>query len=144
MNRQQGGFTLIELIMVIVILGALAVVAVPKYVDLQSQAEVASADGVYGAAQAATAINHAAKIAGVAAADRPAYDGSTCTAGLIAESASGANDAGTCLLNAFDTAPEGWSANNDTIEKTAGGTTYTITVSNDETSTDKATLQKSW
>ncbi len=39
----QGGFTLIELIMVIVILGLLSVVAIPKYVDMRTQAAVAAA-----------------------------------------------------------------------------------------------------
>ena len=57
---RQAGFTLIELIMVIVILGILSVIAIPKYVDLQAEAKVAAADGVLGAAASACAINYAA------------------------------------------------------------------------------------
>lgn len=65
LTSNQGGFTLIELIMVIVILGILAVVAIPKYADLQNEAAEAAADGVYGAAQAATAINFSTMLVSV-------------------------------------------------------------------------------
>mgnify|MGYP000964314240 CR=1 FL=1 len=58
MKQVQRGFTLIELVMVIVILGVLAAVAIPKFVDLKSDAQLASMQGVAGAAASASAINY--------------------------------------------------------------------------------------
>jgi prepilin-type N-terminal cleavage/methylation domain-containing protein len=55
----QKGFTLIELIAVMVILGILGAVAVPKFISMSSEAEVAAMAGVVGAAESASAINFA-------------------------------------------------------------------------------------
>ena len=61
--KKQSGFTLIELVMVIVILGVLAVTAIPKFIDLKTDAQAAAAEGVAGALTSASAINYAARSA---------------------------------------------------------------------------------
>ncbi len=57
--KREKGFTLIELVMVIVILGILAAVAMPKYVNMQDEAKSAAAKGVIGTVRSAIAIQYA-------------------------------------------------------------------------------------
>ncbi|WP_026960025.1 type II secretion system protein [Aliagarivorans taiwanensis] len=47
-NNVQGGFSLIELVIVIVILGILAATALPRFLDVTDEAKVASMEGVAG------------------------------------------------------------------------------------------------
>jgi len=56
MNKQTG-FTLIELVMVIVIIGILAAMAVPRFVNLQGSALTAAQEGTVGAVRSAFAIS---------------------------------------------------------------------------------------
>ena len=57
--KNEAGFTLIELVIVIVILGILASVAIPKYEDMREQARTATLKGQLGSIRSAVSIQYA-------------------------------------------------------------------------------------
>lgn len=60
--KNQAGFTLIELIVVIVILGILAAVAVPKFINMKEEAFLSAMDGLVGAINSAATLTYAKAI----------------------------------------------------------------------------------
>ena len=90
MLRNQKGFTLIELIIIIVILGILMAVAIPTYIDLKTEAANGTGKGVFGALTGANAILYAERIV--------KGGGITYTMGNVVGSANIAGVAGTGII----------------------------------------------
>lgn len=80
--RKKSGFTLIELVVVIVILGILAVVAAPKFLNLQSDAKAAAINGLKGEMEGAISLTYSkAAILGIEKESSVIRDGITYSYG---------------------------------------------------------------
>jgi prepilin-type N-terminal cleavage/methylation domain-containing protein len=81
-KKTESGFTLIELVIVIVILGILAAVAIPKYEDMREQARVATVKGQLGSIRSSIAIQYARNALN-GAATFPVLDGTIFADGRV-------------------------------------------------------------
>ena len=111
---RQKGFTLIELVVVIVILGLLAATALPKFVDLTTNARQSSVSGVAGGLRSAAALAKAQFLVNGSAGGFITMDGTS-----VAVNASGYPTGDATGIGAALTDPEGW-----VISHAAGTATY--------------------
>tara|TARA_Y100001956_G_scaffold65059_1_gene65877 strand:- start:6341 stop:6793 length:453 start_codon:yes stop_codon:yes gene_type:complete len=106
--KRQGGFTLIELVVVIVILGILAVTAAPRFLNLQDDARNASLQGLKGAIDGAAGIVYGkAAIEGVEASGASNVDGITTAFGYPTADVAGIGAAVVGLTDDWSTAASG-------------------------------------
>jgi len=79
--KEQSGFTLIELVVVITILAILAAIALPKFADMQAQARIAKMNGALGSMKSAAAMAHGLLLANGYPADYTGDPGVTAPVG---------------------------------------------------------------
>jgi MSHA pilin protein MshA len=128
-KSKQVGFTLIELVVVIVILGILAAFAVPRFMGLESQARVASVNALEGTLRSASAMAHGVWLASGSPAAGIVVDGQTITmANGYPNRATLANAIdGSVITTSVPPAPGRFSYNANNGVFTLNGATNTLT-----------------
>jgi prepilin-type N-terminal cleavage/methylation domain-containing protein len=133
-RRNQQGFTLIELVLVIVILGILAAVAIPRFINLAGNAQQAAVQGMAGGLGSASAINYS----GCAAVNNVVTPGTcsqvaSCSAvATLLTPALTLGAAGAPIANTYNLAADTAVATNGaeatcTLQYLRGGVSYTAT-----------------
>ncbi|MBN2427490.1 MAG: type II secretion system protein [Deltaproteobacteria bacterium] len=123
--RNEKGFTLIELVMVIVILGILTAVAVPKFIDLRAEAKDAALQGVVAGISSASAVNYAGRAVDATKGEKTAD--LTCSAAATVLLQGGIPDGYTLDATAGNVLVDG-QAKTCTVTQTDGSATADATI----------------